>query len=115
MSDDFTPISAEDLRAGTEQVLEKSAGYSEEEKVKRWLKGFKKGAEGLFRFAVLCGESSLVVPLPLQPPLLPNGYRNLRVLRYKERPFLEIMKELLPRCRFEWADVEDKLYLEIFW
>jgi hypothetical protein len=115
MSDDFAPILAEDLRAGTEQILEKAAAYSDEEKVKRWLKGFKKASEGLFRFAVLCGESSLVVPLPLQPPLLASGYRNLRALRYKDQPFLEIMKELLPGCRLEMVEVDDKLFLEVNW
>ncbi len=115
MSDGFEPISAVDLRAGTDQVLEKVADMGDEEKVKRWLKGFKKSAEGLFRFAVLCGESSLVVPLPLQPPLTPNGFRNLRVLRYKNRPFLEILGEFMPGCRFEMIEVEDTLYLEVFW
>jgi hypothetical protein len=115
MSDGAEPISAVDLRAGTEQVLEKVADMGDEEKVKRWLKGFKKSAEGLFRFAVLCGESSLVVPLPLQPPLLSNGYRNLRVIRYKDQPFLEIMKELLPGCRLEMVEVDDKLFLEVNW
>jgi hypothetical protein len=115
MGDEFEPISATDLRAGTEQVLEKISDIGDEEKVKRWLKGFKKAAEGLFRFAVLCGESSLVVPLPLQPMLLPNGYRNLRSLRYKERPFLEIMKDMLPGCQLEMVEVDDKLFLEVFW
>ena len=115
MSDDFEPISAFDLRAGTEQVLEKVTDMDDQEKVKRWLKGFKKAAEGLFRFAVLCGESSLVLPLPLQPPLLSNGYRDLKCMRYKGRPFLEILKDFLPGCHLEMAEVDDKLFLEVSW